>query len=247
MLNEIYLTPRNIQNKKTGEWRKVGVVVFSYHFVNRMAVETKELKGIQSGTKIEKRRSVNSDGSLGEEKEVLLAWAKVTRKDCEPTESTALMSAYYDSKSSFWQKDPYAMLEKCAISKALRLAFPDWLSGVHSEEEMGEQEIRIVENLEQKEKQEKAEQEIEKLEELLEKKDYAKVSELVEEIRRESAEQTKGLDPQNKMEFMRDVLGVKKFEDLSLMSEKTLSEILVCLIERKNQDIANKFKNMRGK
>jgi phage recombination protein Bet len=56
------------------------------------------------------------------------------------TTGIAHWSEYHDSKSSFWQNKPALMLAKCAESLALRKAFPQELSGLYTQEEMGQAE-----------------------------------------------------------------------------------------------------------
>jgi phage recombination protein Bet len=61
----------------------------------------------------------------------------------EPEYSTALFRSYVNTDRSgkpnnFWATMPDVMTLKCALAKALRLAFPDDLSGVYTHEEMGQ-------------------------------------------------------------------------------------------------------------
>jgi phage recombination protein Bet len=61
----------------------------------------------------------------------------------EPEYSTALFRSYVNTDrngkpNSFWATMPDVMTLKCALAKALRLAFPDDLSGIYTHEEMGQ-------------------------------------------------------------------------------------------------------------
>lgn len=90
-------------------------------------------------------------GDDGVWKEVWLAKEKpsaarvgVFKKDCrEPIWGVATLSSYMQKKkdgtaTKFWNTMPDVMLAKCAESLALRKAFPQDLSGIQTEEEMGQ-------------------------------------------------------------------------------------------------------------
>lgn len=65
--------------------------------------------------------------------------AKVYRKDRKlPSVGVARWSEYGKTGGN-WNRMPFLMLEKCAESVALRKAFPQELSGLHTSEEMPEQ------------------------------------------------------------------------------------------------------------
>ena len=100
------------------------------------AVRTEELAGI-------------SEPEYDSEEEAHPNWARVTayrygRGDEKiPYTAKARWSEYVQTKKDgnpnrMWAKMPYIMLAKCAEAMALRKAFPDELSGMYSEEEMGQ-------------------------------------------------------------------------------------------------------------
>jgi phage recombination protein Bet len=69
-------------------------------------------------------------------------WRKGFR---EPIWGVARFDAYKQTKkdgtlTTFWQKMPEVMIAKCAEMLALRKAFPNELSGIYSEDEMGQAE-----------------------------------------------------------------------------------------------------------
>jgi phage recombination protein Bet len=101
--------------------------------------------GLHSGT---------SDPEYGPEVNGFPSWAKVTVKKLLPSgrdaefTATARWTEYVQTTKDYktgsltpnsqWLKMPYHMLGKCAEALALRKAFPDELSGVYTEEEMGQ-------------------------------------------------------------------------------------------------------------
>jgi phage recombination protein Bet len=56
----------------------------------------------------------------------------------EPLWATANFSAYFVPTNLIWKKMPALMLAKCAESLALRRAFPMQLSGLYTDDEMGQ-------------------------------------------------------------------------------------------------------------
>lgn len=64
------------------------------------------------------------------------AWCEVYRKDwTEPAREEVSLSEYNTGKA-MWAKMPETMIKKVAEAAALRMAFPDELGGIYSEEEM---------------------------------------------------------------------------------------------------------------
>lgn len=71
------------------------------------------------------------------------AWCKVYRKDRKmPAEAVAMLSEYDQSldnnysQRGIWRIKKRIMIEKCAMSLALRKAFPQQLNGIYTQEEM---------------------------------------------------------------------------------------------------------------
>ena len=64
------------------------------------------------------------------------AWAEVFRSDwLQPARDEVLLEEYNTGKAQ-WQKMPATMIKKVAEVSALRMAFPEELSGLYSQEEM---------------------------------------------------------------------------------------------------------------
>lgn len=65
------------------------------------------------------------------------AWADVYRRDWDhPAHEEVALSEYFDQRKPIWKNMPETMIKKVAEVAALRMAFPEELGGVYSEEEM---------------------------------------------------------------------------------------------------------------
>jgi len=65
-------------------------------------------------------------------------WAEVHRKDWKlPAREEVALSEYHTGKNP-WTRMPETMIKKVAEASALRMAFPDELGGVYSQEEMNQ-------------------------------------------------------------------------------------------------------------
>jgi phage recombination protein Bet len=133
-LNQIYLIERN--TNVNGQWRKVGSVVFSYNFIQAIANQTKEYHGYESAISVQEK----FDPFTLETKKTLCCHV-VVKRNGHNYPYTAFFDEYVQTTKDgkpmgLWASKPYIMLEKCAISGALRRAFPEALSGIYCEEEM---------------------------------------------------------------------------------------------------------------
>ena len=81
---------------------------------------------------------IHRKGTLLLEKERLVGgWAKVARNDRKLDIETSVSFGEFDTGRAMWKKMPAIMIEKCAIVKALRNAFPSTFSGMYDSAEMG--------------------------------------------------------------------------------------------------------------
>lgn len=73
------------------------------------------------------------------------AKVRVWRKGIEhPFEGIARFSEYRQIEGSMWQKMPAGQIAKCAEALALRKAFPEDLSGLYTDDEMGQAEGTVT-------------------------------------------------------------------------------------------------------
>jgi phage recombination protein Bet len=68
------------------------------------------------------------------------AWCEVYRKDWTECAREEVSLVEYNSGKSNWLKMPETMIKKVAEAAALRMAFPDELGGVYSDDEMSQAE-----------------------------------------------------------------------------------------------------------
>jgi phage recombination protein Bet len=113
-----------------GQWESVGSIQVGIDGFRAIAERTGKLSGI-------KRGGVYEGGKL------VAAWAKVWRHDWqEPAEETVRFEEYVQTKDGkamgLWATKPETMLKKCAEAAALRMAFPQNLSGLYTPDEMGQ-------------------------------------------------------------------------------------------------------------
>jgi len=221
--DQIYLIPRNVNVKKDGRdnWVTVGTIVFSYHFVETKAVETKEYEGYTLKTGVGKY----FDPILAKEKDMLMCEAVVTRKG-KTYPFTAWWDEYVQTNSygvtAQWKSKPHLMLEKCAKAGALRAAFPEWLSGAYTQEEMGAIE-RGDESIETTFTQEKEVEKVKEIEERIEKKivqaeNMGDIESLMDLMKTRMGILAEGKTVNQKGKMMVDLLGVNKFDELKTKS-----------------------------
>ena len=84
--------------------------------------------GLHTGTKV---------GIIRDEKgHCLGAWCEVYRKDWKEPAREEVSLKEYDTGKGLWARMPETLIKKVAEVAALRMAFPDQLSGLYSQDEM---------------------------------------------------------------------------------------------------------------
>lgn len=226
--DQIFLIPRNVNVKKDGRdnWVTVGTIVFSYHFVESKAVQTNEYEGYTIKTGVAKY----FDPILAKEKDMLMSEAVVTRKG-KTYPFTAWWDEYVQTNSygvtTQWKSKPHLMLEKCAKAGALRAAFPEWLSGAYTQEEMGSIEKGDQDAIETTFTQNKEVEKRQEIEERLEQKaiqaeNMGEIDSIMDLMKTRMGILTEGKTVAQKGKAMSELLGVNKFEDLK---SKSLEEL----------------------
>lgn len=226
--DQIFLIPRNVNVGKNGkdEWVTVGTVVFSYHFVETKAQESGQYEGYTVKTGV----MSYFDPIEGKAKDVLGCEAVVMRNG-KSYPFTAWWPEYVQTNkwgvTAQWKGKPHLMLEKCAKAGALRAAFPEWLSGAYTQEEMGAIENEgtdVIETTLAENKEVKKSEEIkERIEQkIIQAENMGEIEGLMEKIRVVLGELTEGETAVTKGLAMFNNLGVSKFEDLK---KKSLDEL----------------------
>ena len=132
--NQIYVVPRN--TKKDGKWIKTWTIQTSIDGFRVIAERT----GKYSPSK-------QPELQYSEDKKITGAIAYLKKMTTDGTWHEVAAIAYWeeyvqldkDKKlTTFWKKMPRLMIAKCAEALALRKAFPDALSGLYTDDEMGQ-------------------------------------------------------------------------------------------------------------
>ncbi len=121
LLKQIYFIKR--KQRRGDRWVDVGTTQTGIDGFRLIANRTNKLKGIERGLK-------------RDEKGRLYAWARIWRKDWEYPAYEEVSLEEYKGDTALWQRMPEQMLKKCAEVAALRMAFPEDLSGLYAHEEM---------------------------------------------------------------------------------------------------------------
>lgn len=114
-------------------------MVCGIELFQKRAEQSVDYDGRESGVIVANADGVlqERNGSLLVKGEILVGgWAKVYRKDRKFPEYKTVTFSTYDTGKSRWEKDPGGMIEKVALSQALRGAYPTALGGLYTQEEM---------------------------------------------------------------------------------------------------------------
>jgi len=143
--NEIYLIPRSQSYKDANnQWQKkqVGTIVLSYQFFLKKAYESGDLDHFKVDTTIEDY----FDMSTMKQVKTLVSTCSVKRMSSsdyiqyKARYHEFVSKDYQGNPTAMWKNKPYLMLEKCAVSNAMRQCFPSILENVYVQEEMAPQE-----------------------------------------------------------------------------------------------------------
>lgn len=77
---------------------------------------------------------------LGANGRIVGAWATVRRKGMLPFTSIVRFNEYDNPNNPMWKTKPGVMIDKCAKSTALRLAYPEQLGGIYERAEIDKEE-----------------------------------------------------------------------------------------------------------
>lgn len=152
---QIYMIGRNAYDARTKQW--------TTKFTIQTGIDGFRLIGRRAANKQRQSISIAAPEWAHEDGTWrplwIAAWgrpvaARVTiRRDGDPFEAVALFDEYKQTKkdgdlTQMWAQRPAGQIAKCAEALAWRMAFPQDLSGIYADEEMGQAsnaEVRIVE------------------------------------------------------------------------------------------------------
>jgi phage recombination protein Bet len=135
---------KNVNGQWLDVWETTANVVFAYQFF----MERAESTGQRSGHEVDTVEGEYFNPFTRERFPDLLCKAKVFRKDRMPIVYTARMREFVSltkegQPRGQWLEKPYLMLEKCALANAYRWAFPEWMTGMYTQEEISSDPITI--------------------------------------------------------------------------------------------------------
>lgn len=144
---QIYMIARKVSKQVNGEWVKdtkytIQTGIDGFRLIGRRAADAKGHK-----VSVSEPLWAHEDGSwrpVWRKAWGLPVAAKVTiHRDGEPFTAVALFEEYAQTKyggdlTAMWQQRPAGQIAKCAEALAWRLAFPQDLSGLYADEEMGQ-------------------------------------------------------------------------------------------------------------
>ena len=129
-------------DKDTGTTRLT--VAPSKDFYLRRAMANPRFRGIQDGIVVvangvmAKKQGCAAYVEMGER--LIGGWASVYVDGFEKPVNVEVSLAEYDQRRALWRSKPGVMINKVAVSQALRKAFPNEFMGTYAPEEIGEEE-----------------------------------------------------------------------------------------------------------
>ena len=143
---QIYAVIRNDKNSSTGKRMVIQTSIDGFRLI---AQRSHEYAG-QAGPEWCGADGVWKDVWLSKDAPAAARVGVLRAGFREPVWAVALWSEFcqmaYEKPTAMWKNMPTVMLAKCAESQALRRVFPQELSGIYSEEEMGQADnVEIIE------------------------------------------------------------------------------------------------------
>jgi phage recombination protein Bet len=123
---------------------KPGMIYFVKYNQNQPGTIVVGIDGFRSQAAKTGKHTGTKRGVLRDDKgKCIGAWAEVYRSDwAHPAREEVSMQEYNTGKAQ-WSKMPETMIKKVAEAAALRMAFPDDLGGIYSQEEMDQAEPHV--------------------------------------------------------------------------------------------------------
>ncbi len=120
---------------------KTGQIYFIKYNQNSPGTIVVGIDGFRAKASRSGKLSGISRGAIKDDKgKCVGAWAEVHRTDWERPAREEVSLAEYSTGKAMWAKMPETMIKKVAEAAALRMAFPDDLGGIYTNEEMDQAE-----------------------------------------------------------------------------------------------------------
>lgn len=142
---QIHMIGRNSKNQRTNEWETKYTIqtgIDGFRLIGRRAADR-----AHETISVEAPQWAHEDGSWRDvwmpKWGLPIAARVLLRRNGEPFTAVALFDEYKQTKrdgglTSMWAQRPAGQLAKCAEALAWRMAFPQDLSGIYADEEMGQ-------------------------------------------------------------------------------------------------------------
>lgn len=252
-LNQIFLIERN--TKVGFEWKKVGTVVFSYNFIQAVANQTGDYEGYTIKTEMVNKFDIQNFKEIR-----MLASTCVVKRKGREFPYTAYFDEYVQTKenkttgkqeaSGTWASKPYMMIEKCALSGALRRAFPEALSGMYCEEEMESISNELDKQVNSSAIEVESVKKIESTEKIIEQ---AKTENYEEKDKKLAAlsillgDLSKGKTIKEKSSILFDLCGVTKYTELKIKSTEEITTLFNKVSEILDETNARELQKEKNK